>query len=113
VKAGVSRPIKLGPNDLAKNTLALCFAQGTLAGIGLAAASNIVDKTRGKGVLYVKKKNVVGCAVTPAENGLYLTPCSSTKASGLYIKTGSGIYVSGEGILLGPNSPSNIPFLGI
>lgn len=89
------------------------LAQGVLAGIGSAAASNLVDKISGKGVLYLKR-NGKGCTITPSGNGLYLSPWSSRKGNGLYLKTGSGKYVSGEGLLLGPNSPfKDIPLLGM
>lgn len=48
--------------------------------------------------------------------GLYLSPWSknsSVTASGLYLKTPSGGFVKGSGLILGPNSPlKNIPLLG-
>jgi hypothetical protein len=92
------------------------LATGALSGLGSAATTKIFDKISGSGVLYVKKGGM-NCKVIPAGSGLYLAPWrkgSSITASGLYMKTGSGIYTSGDGLLLGENSPfKNIPILGM
>jgi hypothetical protein len=91
------------------------LATGTLSGLGSAAATKLVDKITGSGVLYVKKGDIA-YKVAPAGQGLYLSPWqkgNTVTASGLYMKTGSG-YVNGEGLLLGPNLPfQNIPILGM
>jgi hypothetical protein len=91
------------------------LATGALTGLGSAAGSKIVDKISGSGVLYVKKGGVC-CKIKPAGEGLILSPWkkgSSITGSGLFMKRGSG-YVSGEGLILGPNSPfKNIPILGM
>lgn len=85
-------------------------ATGALSGL----ASTGVSKALGS-ALYVKRGGIA-CKVVPAGQGLYLTPWrkgSAIKASGLYQKIGSE-YVSGEGLLLGPDSPfKNIPILGL
>jgi hypothetical protein len=77
------------------------LATGALSGL----ASTGVSKALGS-ALYIKRGGIA-CKVAPAGQGLYLTPWqkgSSIKASGLYQKMGSE-YVSGEGLLLGPDSP--------
>lgn len=88
---------------------------GAVTGIGSAAASKVVDKISGSGVLYVKKGGTA-YKVRPDGNGLYLSPWpkGSSMGSGLYMKTGKGLYMkTGKGLILGPNSPfRNIPILG-
>lgn len=100
------------------------LATGALTGLGSAAGSKIVDKISGSsishpisgsGVLYVKKGGIC-CKIVPAGEGLFLSPWkkgSSISGSGLFMKRGAG-YISGEGLILGPNSPfKNIPILGM
>ena len=100
------------------------LATGALTGLGSAAGSKIVDKISGSsishpisgsGVLYVKKGGIC-CKIVPAGEGLFLSPWKkgiSISGSGLFMKRGTG-YVSGEGLILGPNSPfKNIPILGM
>lgn len=104
------------------------LATGALTGLGSAAGSKIVDKISGSsisqirgssisgsGVLYVKKGGIC-CKIVPAGEGLFLSPWKkgiSISGSGLFLKRGAG-YVSGEGLILGPNSPfKNIPILGM
>jgi hypothetical protein len=86
-------------------------ATGALSGL----ASTAVSKALGS-ALYVKRGQY-GFKVVPAGKGLFLSPwkkSSSVTASGLYMKKGSGAYVNGEGLLLGPDSPfKNIPILGL
>jgi len=92
------------------------LATGALTGIGSAAASKVVDKISGSGVVYVKKGGRNYKIVRLGE-GLYLKPWlgSGVEGDGLYMKTGKGLYMkTGKGILLGPNSPfQNIPLLGL
>jgi len=92
------------------------LATGALTGIGSAAASKVVDKISGSGVVYVKKGGRNYKIVRQGE-GLYLKPWlgSGVEGDGLYMKTGKGMYMkTGKGILLGPNSPfQNIPLLGL
>jgi len=91
------------------------LAQGAMAGIGSAAASKVVDKISGSGVLYINKNGITG-KVKAAGDGLYLSPWPKgiSMGSGLYMKTGQGLFMkSGDGLILGPNSPfQNIPLLG-
>ena len=96
------------------------LATGALTGLGSAAGSKIVDKISGSsisgsGVLYVKKGGIC-CKIMPAGEGLILSPWkkgSSITGSGLFMKRGAG-FISGEGLILGPNSPfKNIPILGM
>ena len=93
------------------------LATGAMAGIGSTAASKIVDKISGSGVLYINRDGIAG-KVKAAGDGLYLSPWprGSSKGEGLYMKTGKGLYMkpgSGAGLILGPNSPfQNIPLLG-
>lgn len=87
-------------------------ATGALTGLADTAVSKALG---GSTALYVKRGSG-GYKMVPAGNGLYLSPWkkgSSISASGLYMKRGSG-YASGEGLLLGPDSPfKNIPILGL
>ena len=91
------------------------LATGALSGLGSAAATKIVDKISGSGVLYVRKGKGA-YKVRPDGNGLYLSPWPKgiSMGSGLYMKTGKGLYMkTGKGLILGPNSPfQNIPILG-
>jgi len=85
------------------------LATGALTGVGSAAVNTIA----GNGVIYLKKKGM-GCKVTAAGQGLYLSPWrkGSSVGEGMYVKSGSS-YVDGKGLLLGENSPfKNIPLLG-
>jgi len=92
------------------------LATGAVAGIGSAAASKIVDKISGSGVLYINKGGIAG-KVKATGDGLYLSPWpkGSSMGSGLYMKSGKGLYMTpGSGLILGPNSPfQNIPLLGL
>src|SRR6218665_1064243 len=78
------------------------LATMALTGIGSAAASNVVDKISGSGVVY---------KIVRHGEGLYQKPSlgSGIKGDGLYMKTGKGLYMkTGKRILLGPNSPFQI-----
>lgn len=92
------------------------LATGALTGIGTAAASKVVDKISGSGVLYVKRGGG-NYKIERFGEGLYMKPWlgSGVEGDGLYMKTGKGLYMkTGKGILLGPNSPfQNIPLLGL
>ena len=90
-----------------------------LGGLATGLVSGAVEKAvvgSGSG-LYLKKKGH-GCVAkvqVVKGNGLYLTPHPyfSTEGNGLFLKHGDQVY-SGEGLLLGPNSPfKNIPLLGL
>jgi hypothetical protein len=87
------------------------LATGALSGL----ASTGVSKALGAS-LYIKKGDY-SAKVMKAGQGLYLSPWkkgNSVNASGLYMKTGKGTYSSGEGLILGPDSPfKNIPILGL
>jgi hypothetical protein len=93
------------------------LATGAMAGIGSTAASKIVDKISGSGVLYVNKGGIAG-KIKAVGDGLYLSPWpkGSSMGEGLYLKNGKGMFMkpgSGSGLILGPNSPfQNIPLLG-
>ena len=91
------------------------LATGALAGVGSAAASKVIDKISGSGVLYVNKGGIAG-KIKAAGDGLYLSPWPKgiSMGTGLYMKTGKGLFMkTGKGLILGPNSPfSNIPILG-
>ena len=92
------------------------LATGAMAGIGSAAASKVVDKISGSGVLYINRDGIAG-KVKAVGDGLYLSPWpkGSSMGSGLFMKTGKGLYMkpAGSGLILGPNSPfQNIPLLG-
>ena len=91
------------------------LATGAMAGVGSAAASKIVDKISGSGVLYINKGGIAG-KVKAVGDGLYLSPWPKgiSQGSGLYMKSGKGLYMKqGSGLILGPNSPfQNIPLLG-
>src|SRR6218665_3061729 len=76
------------------------LATGALTGIGSAAASKVVDKISGSGVIYVKKGGRNYKIVRQGE-GLYLKPWlgSGVEGDGLYMKTGKGMYMkTGKGI---------------
>src|SRR5678815_5466746 len=80
------------------------LAQGAMAGIGSAAASKVVDKISGSGVLYINKNGITG-KVKVAGDGLYLSPWpkGNSMGSGLYMKTGKGLFMkTGSGLILGP-----------
>ena len=91
-------------------TVAPALATGAIS----ALASTGVSKALGSGIIYIKKGDN-SFKIVPAGKGLYLSPWkkgSSITASGLYLKTGSGYDATGEGFLLGPDSPfKNIPVL--
>src|ERR1043165_995903 len=79
------------------------LATGAMAGIGSKEASKIRDEIAGK--------------VKAVGDGWYLPPWpkGSSMGSGLYMKTGKGLYMkpAGSGLIRGPNSPfQNIPLLG-
>lgn len=80
-----------------------------------AVASTAISGNQGS-ALYIKKGDYSG-KVMKVGQGLYLAPwkkSDSVSASGLYMKTGKGVYTSGEGLILGPDSPfKNIPILGL
>ena len=92
------------------------LATGLLSGVGSAAGSKVVDKVTGSGVVYLKK-NGMGCKLTAAGQGLYLSPWNKggTVGDGLYMKSGQGMFMrTGSGLLLGPDSPfKSIPILGM
>ena len=85
------------------------LATGALSGL----ASTGVSKALGAS-LYIKRGDY-SAKVMKAGQGLYLSPWkkgNSVNSSGLYMKTGKGTCSSGEGLILGPNSPfKNIPIL--
>src|SRR5688572_6754751 len=93
------------------------LAQGALAGVGSAAASKVIDKISGSGVIYIRKGDRTAKIVQQGE-GLFLKPWRGSgldgQGDGLYMKTGKGLFMkTGKGLILGPNSPfSNIPLLG-
>ena len=87
-----------------------------LTGLASGLVSGAVEKAIGGSGLYLHKKGH-GCARVQLVkgNGLYLTPHPriSTGGTGLFLKHGDQVY-SGEGLLLGANSPfKNIPLLGL
>ena len=98
---------------------ALAAAPTLLKSLGIGAltglASTGVSSMLGDG-LYLKKGGSL-CEVETDGRGLYLYPAAhsnefSSRGDGLYIKKGSSIQ-SGNGLILGPNSPFNdIPLLG-
>ena len=89
-----------------------------LTGLASGLVSGAVEKavTAGSG-LYLHKKGY-GCAKVQIVkgDGLYLTPhphINTAGGNGLFLKHGDQVY-SGEGLLLGANSPfKNIPLLGL
>jgi len=94
---------------LAKTVLP-ALATGALSGVGSALAQNAT----GNG-LYLKKGSNIARVETDGQ-GLYLQPCKGSGlgmvGDGLDLKQG-GQVVSGDGLLLGPNSLlKNIPVLG-
>ena len=88
-----------------------------LGGLATGLVSGAVEKAVAGSGLYLKKKGH-GCVAkvqVVKGNGLYLTPHPYFGAggNGLFLKHGDQVY-SGEGLLLGPNSPfKNIPLLGL
>ena len=87
-------------------------ALSTLASTGVSKA--LGSSLHSGAVLYIKKGDQA-VKVMKAGNGLYLSPWKKpVEASGLYMKTGKGVYSSGKGLILGPDSPfKNIPILGL
>lgn len=98
---------------LAKTALP-ALATGALSTLG----SEVVSKAMSLqgAALYIKKGNH-SAKVIKAGQGLYLSPwkkSDSVQGTGLYIKTGKGAYINGQGLILGPDSPfKNIPILGL
>src|SRR6218665_3531019 len=71
------------------------LATGALTGIGSAAASKVVDKISGSGVVYMYvKKGGRNYKIVRHGEGLYLKPWlgSGIEGNGLYMKTGKGLY---------------------
>ena len=98
---------------LAKTVLST-LATGALSGVGSALAQKATNKAMGNG-LYLKKGSNIARVKTDGQ-GLYQKPFKGSGlgmfGKGLYLKQGGKI-ISGEGLLLGPNSPlKNIPILG-
>ena len=96
----------------AAKTVLPALGVGALSGL----ASSGVQKAIGNG-LFLKKGGCV-CQIETDGKGLYLGPVSGsgleTMGDGLFLKKEGGIYPTGRGLLLGPNSPfSNIPILGM
>jgi len=99
---------------LLPKTVLPTLATGALNGVGSASAQKVTNKAMGNG-LYLKK----GLNIARVEmdgQGLYLKPFKGSGlgmvGNGLYLKKGGQI-ISGEGLLLGSNSPlKNIPVLG-
>ena len=94
------------------------IAKSILPALGVGALSGLassgVQKALGNG-LYLKKGGMISQVETDGE-GLYLRPYKvrgfKSQGDGLYLKQGGKLY-SGNGLLLGPNSPfANIPLLG-
>ena len=94
------------------------IAKSVLPALGVGALSGLassgVQKALGNG-LYLKKGGMISQVETDGE-GLYLRPYKGrgfkSQGDGLYLKQGGKLY-SGNGLLLGPNSPfANIPLLG-
>jgi len=90
------------------------LATGALSGVGSALAQKATNKAMGNG-LYLKKGSNITRAGMDGQ-GLYLKPFKGSGlgmvGDGLYLKQGGQI-ISGEGLLLGPNSPlKNIPVRG-
>ena len=92
------------------------LATELLAGVGSSAASAMVDKITGRGVVYTKK-NGRGMKMTAAGSGMFLRPwmkSDSVGGYGLYIRSSKGYESVGSGLLLGPNLPfASIPFLNL
>jgi hypothetical protein len=93
------------------------IAKAVLPAVASTAISKLTQGSSYKGAaLYIKKGDYSG-KVMKVGQGLYLAPwkkSDSVSASGLYMKTGKGVYTSGEGLILGPDSPfKNIPILGL
>lgn len=90
------------------------LATGALSGLASTGVSKALGSSGSS--LYIKKGDY-SAKVMKAGQGLYLSPWkkgNSVNASGLYMKTGKGTYSSGEGLILGPDSPfKNIPILGL
>ena len=98
---------------LAKTVLPI-LATGALSGVGSALAQKATNKAMGNG-LYLKKGSNIARVEIDGQR-LYLKPFKGSwlgmVGNGLYLKQGGQI-ISGEGLLLGPNSPlKNIPVLG-
>ena len=82
-----------------------------LGGLASAGMSSVLEK-KGNGIFF-DKNGVTGQVRLIEGGGIYLSPYPHTFGRGLHVKEDETI-ISGEGILLGPNSPfKNIPFLNI
>jgi len=97
---------------LAKTVLPT-LATGALSGVGSVLAQKATNKAMGNG-LYLKKGSNIARVETDGQ-GLYLKPYKGSGldnvGNGLYLKQG-GQVISGQGLLLGPNSPlKHIPVL--
>lgn len=99
---GALRPMLETAGRFLLSSLLPTLATGLLSGVGQATGSTVVNKIAGNGIIYVKK-NGMGCKVTQKGAGMYLRPWSkgSSVDDGLYLKTGSGTYVDGRGLILG------------
>jgi len=98
---------------LAKTVLPT-LATGALSGIGFALAQKATNKAMGNG-LYLKKGSNIARVETDGQ-GLHLKPYKGSGlgnvGNGLYLKQG-GQVISGQCLLLGPNSPmKHIPVPG-
>ena len=93
------------------------LATGALSGLASTGVSKALRSSLHSGAWLYIKKGDYSAKVMKAGQGLYLSPWkkgNSVNASGLYMKTGKGTYSSGEGLILGPDSPfKNIPILGL
>ena len=96
-------------------SLAARFLPTLLGGLATGVIGGLTEKAISGSGLYLSKRGR-GCAqVHLVEgDGLYLSPENGQGLhDGLYFKHGDDVY-SGEGLLLGPNSPfKNIPILGL
>jgi len=90
---------------LAKTVLPT-LVTGALSGVGSALVQKVTNKAVGNR-LYLKKGSNIARVKTDGQ-GLYLKPYEGSGlgvvGNGLYLKQGGQI-ISGEGFLLGPNSP--------
>jgi len=94
-------------------TILPTLVTGALSGVGSALAQKATNKAMGNG-LYLKQGSNITRVETDGQ-GLYLKPFKGSGlgmvGDGLYLKQGGQI-ISGESLLLGPNSPlKNIPVL--